>query len=119
VDVDVTNGGSVKDNGASVARVEPVDLILVLREGLGPEVVEEFVIGVGPFDEIRKLAQLNFRDIGKEGSIRAVDPGEIGEALEDRPGIAVSLTRRRRGRQAVIVSGLPGNFASSTASAAV
>ena len=86
VDVDVTDGCCVKDNSASIARPEAVELILVLRKGLGPEVIEELVARICTVDDLRQLAQLDFRDVGKERSIRAVDPGEIGVAFEDRPG---------------------------------
>jgi len=86
VDVYVADGRGVEDDVPPVAGAEPVELILVWGEGLGPEVVEEFVVGVGPVDQVCELAQLNFRDIGEERGIRAVDPGEVGVALEARPG---------------------------------
>ena len=69
-------------------------MILILREGLGPEVIEKFVVGVGSVDEIGELAQFDFRDVGEEGPIRTVDPSEVRVALEDRPG----EERARQGR---------------------
>lgn len=86
VDVDVADGRGVEDDSPAVAGAEPVELVLVLGEGLGPEVVEEFVVGVGPVDDLGQLAQLDLRDVGEEWSIWAVDPGKVGVALEDRPG---------------------------------
>lgn len=86
VDVDVADGRGVKDDSPPVPCPEPVELLLVLGEGLRPEVIEELVVRVGPVDEIGEFAQFDFRDVGKERCIRTVDPGEIGVAFEDRPG---------------------------------
>lgn len=86
MDVDVADGRGVEDDGPAVAGAEPVELVLILGEGLGSEVIEEFVVGICPVDEIGELAQLDFRNVGEEWSIWAVDPGKVGVALEDRPG---------------------------------
>lgn len=86
VDVDVTDGRRVENDGTSVARAESVELGLILRKRLGVEVVEEFIFRVGSINHLRKFAQFDLRDIGKEGAKRTMDLAEVGVALEDRPG---------------------------------
>ena len=53
VNVDMTDGGCVKNDGTSVAGPKPVQLFLILGEGLGSEVVEELVVGIGSVDDLR------------------------------------------------------------------
>lgn len=86
VDVNMTDRRRVENDRPAVPRAECVELGLILREGLGVQVVEEFIFRVGSINDLGQFAQLDLRDIGKKGAKGTMDLAEVGVALEDRPG---------------------------------
>jgi len=86
VDVNMTDRGCVENDGPAVPRAESIELGLILRKGLGVQVVEEFIFRVGSINDLGQFAQLDLRNIGEEGAKGTMDLAEVGVALEDRPG---------------------------------